>query len=60
MENVRVVICEHTGKPVVQERFDEEWICIHGDTDKEDMELVNKIKSENYEKIQHTNNRNYE
>jgi lactam utilization protein B len=46
MENVRIVICEHTGKPVVQERFDKEWICIHGDTDQEDMELVNKIKSE--------------
>jgi hypothetical protein len=43
MENVRIVICEHTGKPVVQEKFDKEWLCLHGDTDQEDMELVNKL-----------------
>lgn len=44
MENVRIAKCEHTSKLVVQEKFGEEWVCMHGENDKEDVELINKVK----------------
>jgi len=43
MENIRVSICEHTGKPVIQEKFSEEWLCIHGESEEEDLELIKKV-----------------
>jgi hypothetical protein len=46
MENVRIAKCEHTSKLVVQEKFGEEWVCMHGENDKEDVELINKVKNE--------------
>lgn len=44
MKNIRIAKCEHTNKPVVQEKFGEEWVCIHGDNEKEDIKLIKKVK----------------
>jgi len=44
MENIRVSVCEHTGNPVVQEKFGKEWVCMHGDNEQEDIELIKKIE----------------
>ena len=44
MENVRVRVCSHTNKPVVQEKFGEEWVCMHGENEKEDLKLIKKVK----------------
>ena len=47
MENlnkIRVCVCEYTNKPVVQERFGDEWVCIHGDSEQEDLELIKQYK----------------
>jgi hypothetical protein len=43
LNNNRVCICEHTQKPVVQEKIGNEWICLYGDTEQEDVELINKF-----------------
>jgi hypothetical protein len=43
LNNIRVCICEHTEKPVVQGKFGNEWVCLHGDTEQEDVELINKF-----------------
>jgi hypothetical protein len=46
MENVRIAKCEHTNKLVVQEKFGDEWLCMHGENDQEDLELINKVENE--------------
>ena len=46
---VRIGFCEHTQKEVVQEKFGEEWVCIHEDTREQELENINKLK-------QHLNN----
>lgn len=46
LENLRIHVCEHTNKPVIQEKFGEEWVCMHGENDNEDIELINKVKHE--------------
>lgn len=48
MENVRVSICSHTNKLVVQEKFGKEWVCMHGANEKEDLELINKITNNRF------------
>lgn len=51
MENnkIRVGFCEYTQNKVVQEKFGEEWVCIHDETREEELENINKVK-------QHLNN----
>lgn len=44
MKNVRVSICSHTNKLVVQEKFGKEWVCMHGENEKEDLKLIKKVK----------------
>ena len=44
MKNVRVSICNHTNKLVVQEKFGKEWVCMHGANEKEDLKLIKKVK----------------
>ena len=46
---VRVAVCEHTQQEVVQEKFGNEWVCIHEDTREQELENINKLK-------QHLNN----
>lgn len=50
MKNVKITICKYTKKPIVQEKFGNEWVCVHFDTAREDREHVNKVKSGNYGK----------
>lgn len=42
--NLRIEVCEHTNKPVVQERFGEEWVCIHDETREEELENIKQVK----------------
>lgn len=46
--NLRIEVCEHTNKPIVQEKFGEEWVCIHEDTRKQELnnikQVLNKMK----------------
>ena len=39
---VRIGFCEYTQNEVVQEKFGEEWICIHEDTREQELENINK------------------
>ena len=43
---VRIGFCEHTQKEVVQEKFGDEWICIHEDTREQELENINKLKQQ--------------
>ena len=45
LENIRITVCEHTNKPVVQEIFNNEWVCLHGDTEQDDLELIKQIEN---------------
>jgi len=48
---VRIDFCEHTQTQIVQEKFEEEWVCIHDNTREEELENINNaIKELNYEK----------
>lgn len=42
--NLRIEVCKHTNRPVVQERFGEEWVCIHDETRKEELENIKQVK----------------
>jgi len=42
--NLRIEVCEYTNKPVVQERFGEEWVCIHDETREEELENIKQVK----------------
>ena len=44
INKIRVCVCEHTNKLVVQERFSDGWICMHGDNEQEDLELIKQYK----------------
>ena len=46
MGDRRVAVCEATGKEVLQELVDGEWLCLHNDTDEEDAIEVDKFKQE--------------
>lgn len=39
---VRVATCKHTGKEIVQEKFGNEWVCMHSDTEEEDLKKIKK------------------
>jgi hypothetical protein len=41
---VRIGFCEHTQTEVVQEKFGEEWVCIHEDTREKELENIRKIQ----------------
>jgi hypothetical protein len=43
-DKIRIEVCEHTNKPVVQERFGEEWVCIHDETREEELENIKQVK----------------
>ena len=43
---LRVEFCEHTQTKVVQEKFGEEWVCIHEDTREQELESINKVKQQ--------------
>jgi hypothetical protein len=40
---VRVGICNCTGKEVVQEKINDEWLCLHNETQEEDQDDVNAL-----------------
>jgi len=44
MNLIRVEVCEHTQEEVVQEKFGNEWVCIHEDTREQELENINKLK----------------
>jgi len=41
--NLRIEVCEHTNKPIVQEKFGEEWVCIHEDTRKQELDNIKQV-----------------
>lgn len=41
--NLRIEVCEYTNRPVVQERFGKEWICIHDETREEELENIKQV-----------------
>ena len=41
--NLRIEVCEYTNRPVVQERFGKEWICIHEDTREQELENIKQV-----------------
>ena len=43
---VRVGFCEHTQKEVVQEKFGDEWICIHEETREQELENIKQVKQQ--------------
>lgn len=46
--NLRIAVCEHTGKEVVQERdFSEpsHWLCMHNDEENDDLNDVLELRS---------------
>lgn len=43
---VRVGFCEHTQNEVVQEKFGDEWICIHEDTREQELENIKQVKQQ--------------
>jgi hypothetical protein len=49
LDNLRIHFCEYTNREVVQEKFSDEWICIHEETEEQELENivnVNKLKSD--------------
>lgn len=44
VDKVRIAFCEHTQNEVVQEKFGEEWVCIHDDTREEELENIEEVK----------------
>lgn len=40
---VRIGFCEHTQNKVVQEKFVDEWICIHEDTREQELATIKKL-----------------
>lgn len=42
--NIRIGFCEHTQNEVVQEKFGEEWVCIHDETRNEELENIKQVK----------------
>jgi len=45
-DKVRIGFCEHTQKEIVQEKFGDEWICIHDETREEELENINNVKKQ--------------
>jgi hypothetical protein len=43
--NIRIGFCEHTQNEVVQEKFGEEWLCIHDETREQELENIKEIKN---------------
>jgi hypothetical protein len=37
---IKIGFCEHTQNEVIQEKFGEEWICIHEDTRDQELESI--------------------
>lgn len=46
LDNLRIEVCEHTNRPVVQQKFGEEWVCIHDETQEEELENINNVKKQ--------------
>lgn len=44
--NVRIAICEYTQTKIVQEKFGDEWICIHEETREEELENIINVKKQ--------------
>ena len=44
-DKVRIGFCEHTKKEVVQEKFGDEWVCMHEETEEQEQENINKVKN---------------
>ena len=42
---IRIGFCEHTQNEVVQEKFGEEWVCIHDETREQELENINEVKN---------------
>lgn len=45
-DNLRISVCEHTQKEVVQQKFGEEWVCLHEETEEEDLRSVEEFKKQ--------------
>lgn len=45
-DKVRIGFCEHTETEVVQERFGNEWVCIHDETRQEELENIINVKEQ--------------
>lgn len=45
-DKVRIGFCEHTKTEIVQERFGDEWVCIHDETREEELENINNVKKQ--------------
>lgn len=45
-DKVRIGFCEHTEAEVVQERFGDEWVCIHDETRQEELENIINVKEQ--------------
>jgi hypothetical protein len=43
LDNLRIGFCEHTNRPVVQEKFGEEWVCIHSETEEQELEDIKEL-----------------
>ena len=41
--NLRIEVCEHTNKPIVQEKFGKEWVCIHDETREQELENIKQV-----------------
>ena len=56
LSNVRVGFCKYTNREVVQEKYhghsdglnEDGWICMHEDTEEEELENIIKLKNKNY------------
>lgn len=43
----RVAVCKHTGKEVLQQWVDNDWLCLHHCDDEEDAREVAEFKAQN-------------
>lgn len=44
INNLRIEVCEYTNKPIVQQKFGDEWICIHDGSREEELENIKQVK----------------
>ena len=54
INDLRIGLCKHTNKPVVQQRYDghddglneKGWICLHEETEEEELENIINVKKQ--------------
>lgn len=40
VQKIKIGFCEHTQTEVVQEKFGDEWVCIHDETREQELENI--------------------